>query len=237
MSNNYFQFKQFTVYHDKCAMKVGTDGALLGAWAPVAGAANLLDIGTGSGLIALMLAQRCPDARITGVDIDGPATEQARENVAASPWKDRIRIVRQDVREWAEREGEKYDALVANPPYFVEKVACPDAARHAARHTDGLSFDELLKAAVALMAETGTFSVVLPSTAVPEFIAAASRHRLYLCHQTWVHTKPTKPAKRALMTFVRRPAATRIDQLSLEVETGVFSPEFVALLQPFYLKL
>lgn len=234
MSNPYFQFKQFTVFHDKCAMKVGTDGALLGAWAPVDCATRVLDIGTGSGLIALMMAQRLPAARITGIDIDEGAVRQAAENVAASPWKERIRICRQDICRY--REGEPFDAIVSNPPYFVERVSCADAARNAARHTDSLDFDSLLAAVADLLADTGTFSVILPSTASAGFIATALRHRLYLSRQTWVHTKPGKPAKRVLMTFVRRPADTCTEHLFIEWQTGAFSPEFVALLRDFYLK-
>lgn len=237
MSNPYFQFKKFTVFHDQCAMKVGTDGTLLGAWAPTAGAGRILDIGTGSGLISLMLAQRSPTSHITGIDIDEAAIRQARTNAMASPWGQRIDMVCEDVSRFAEEEGQgKYDAIVSNPPYFMERVACPDTMRHTARHTDSLSFGQLLHAVGCLLAEEGTFSVVLPSTACNEFIASALHHRLYLRHQTWVHTKPTKPAKRVLMTFVRCPSLTQTDRLYIESETGVFSREFVELLKDYYLR-
>lgn len=124
MPNPYFQFKQFVVFHDKCAMKVGTDGVLVGAWAQVDGARKVLDIGTGSGLIALMLAQRNPDAFVTAVDIDEAAVEQARENVARTPWSDRMEVERLDIRKAPEEWNGCFDAIVSNPPYFVESVKC-----------------------------------------------------------------------------------------------------------------
>lgn len=236
MSNPYFQFKQFTIYHDQCAMKVGTDGTLLGAWTPVEAAHRILDIGTGSGLIALMLAQRSPSARITGIDIDEAAIRQARSNAAASPWGQRIEMVCKDICRLGARQG-RYDVVVSNPPYFVERVACPDAARHAARHTDSLSFEQLLLVVDNLLTEDGTFSVVLPADACNEFLATALHHQLYLHHQTWVHTRPAKPAKRVLMTFVRHPVATQTDLLIIESEAGVYSPEFIRLLKDFYIRL
>ena len=137
MANPYFKFKQFTVYHDKCAMKVGTDGVLIGAWADVSRAEKILDVGTGSGLIALMIAQRC-DASVLGIDIDEDAVIQARENVMASQWSGQITIARQDVRVMANECDTKFDVILSNPPYFAEDVKCPEAQRNTARHTDEL---------------------------------------------------------------------------------------------------
>lgn len=134
MPNPYFKFKQFTVYHDRCAMKVGTDGVLLGAWAQVDNARRILDVGTGTGLIALMTAQRS-QAHIMGIDIDEKAVGQAEENVKASPWKERISICRKDVMQMCREVDGTFDAIVSNPPYFVENVHCPDARRNVARHT------------------------------------------------------------------------------------------------------
>ena len=145
MANPYFKFKQFTVYHDKCAMKVGTDGVLIGAWADVSRAEKILDVGTGSGLIALMIAQRC-DASVLGIDIDEDAVIQARENVMASQWSGQITIARQDVRVMANECDTKFDVILSNPPYFAEDVKCPEAQRNTARHTDELDFHSLLQA-------------------------------------------------------------------------------------------
>lgn len=151
MPNPFFQFKKFTVYHDKCAMKVGTDGVLLGAWASVENARRILDIGTGTGLIALMLAQRS-DASVVGVDIDEAAVEQARENIERSEWKNRIVVEHKDVRDLSGEKYSLFDVIVSNPPYFTEAVYCPDKQRNTARHMDSLPFDELLQAVDRLLA-------------------------------------------------------------------------------------
>ena len=137
MRNPFFRFKQFTVWHDRCAMKVGTDGVLLGAWVSLDQARNVLDIGTGSGLIALMIAQRCL-AQITGIDIDADAIGQASENASASPWGNRIRFYQADANSF---QNGVYDTIVSNPPYFRERVHCPDGQRNAARHTESLTFE------------------------------------------------------------------------------------------------
>ena len=176
MPNPYFQFKQFVVFHDKCAMKVGTDGVLVGAWAQVDGARRVLDIGTGSGLIALMLAQRNPDAFVTAVDIDEAAVEQARENVARTPWSDRMEVERLDIRKAPEEWNGCFDAIVSNPPYFVESVKCPQAQRNTARHTDELDFDALLSKVSVLLSEKVVF-VVLPATAFGRFCGFSPRER------------------------------------------------------------
>ncbi|MDR0892473.1 MAG: methyltransferase, partial [Mediterranea sp.] len=155
MSKPYFQFKQFTVWHDKCAMKVGTDGVLLGAWASVAGARRLLDVGTGTGLIALMLAQRCDaDARLVALDIDALAVEQARGNVAASLWSDRIEVLEADFKQY--HPDVKFDVVVSNPPYFTEALACPDPQRNMARHNDSLSYGKLLEGVAKFLSQEGT---------------------------------------------------------------------------------
>ena len=125
MSNPYFQFKQFTVWHDKCAMKVGTDGVLLGAWTSVQGAHSILDVGTGTGLVALMLAQRSlPNTNIVALEIDEAAARQAKENIVRSPWKKQIEVVQADFRKY--QSPEKFDVIVSNPPYFVDSLGCPD---------------------------------------------------------------------------------------------------------------
>ena len=141
MPNSFFSFKKFTIHHDRCAMKVGTDGVLLGAWTDVAHSKHLLDIGSGTGLVALMLAQRCT-GEITGIEIDKEAVEQSRENVAASPWKERIEILWQDVRQYT--PNDLYDTIVSNPPYFVDSLKCPDGQRNTARHSDTLDADQLI---------------------------------------------------------------------------------------------
>lgn len=236
MPNPFFRFKQFTVYHDKCAMKVGTDGVLLGAWAEVEHARRVLDIGTGTGLIALMLAQRS-EASVVGVDIDGDAVRQARENVERSAWKDRIVIEEKDAGRLAALQDGVFDVIVSNPPYFTERVGCPDKQRDAARHTDSLSFDALLQSVNRVLAEDGTFSVVLPSGVADDFIANAACCRLFLRRQTWVHTKPEVAPKRVLMEFGRTVVECEPGHLVVELERHKYSPEYIALTRSFYLQM
>lgn len=231
MRNPFFRFKQFEVWHDRCAMKVGTDGVLLGAWADVARSKQVLDVGTGSGLIALMIAQRC-SARITGIDIDADAVGQACGNVAASPWSGRIRICRADVAVF--NEG-KYDTIVSNPPFFCERVHCPDGQRNAARHTESLSFDCLLDAVGRLLTDDGYFSVILPAGLMGSFTTSAAGRHLYASRRTDVLTKPGVLPKRVLLTFVRSVRPCETDSLVIESSPRVYSPEFVRLVKDFYL--
>lgn len=232
MSNTYFEFKQFVVKHDRCAMKVGTDGVLLGAWADVVQARRVLDIGTGTGLIALMAAQRSLEAQIDAIDIDDGAVEQAVGNVSESPWKDRIRVWKEDVRTM--RSNEEYDAIVSNPPFFTESVYCPDEKRNAARHADGLGFNELLDAVARLLAANGTFSVVLPSNACDAFVSQAALSHLYIHRFTWVHTKATATPKRVLVEFGRDIRVWMEDRLVI-MDGGTYSAEYRNLTQDFYL--
>ncbi len=196
-----FRFKQFTIRQDRCPMKVGTDGVLLGAWADVPPEAErVLDIGTGTGLIALMLAQRTAvfphQVHITGVDVDD--VTEARENAAASPWGDRVMFCRCPVQEF--RPAERFDVIVSNPPYFVDSLTCPDAGRTTARHAVTLSYEALCEAVVRLLAPGGRFAVILP-TAEAERFCAVCRGRLVLCRRTDVRTTPRRAPKRVLMEF------------------------------------
>ena len=217
-------------------MKVGTDGVLLGAWAPVLPSdRRVLDIGTGTGLIALMMAQRMPQARIAGVDIDD--VSQARENADASPWGARLEFHRCPVQEFA--AGGAFDLIVSNPPYFVGSLTCPDAGRTAARHAVHLPFDELRDAVLRLLAPAGRFAVILPTPEAARFLTACAG-RLALTRRTDVRTTPRHPAKRALMEFSRADAAATAPETSeLVVGTGeheCYTPEYRALTRDFYLK-
>lgn len=231
MRNPFFRFKQFEVRHDRCAMKVGTDGVLLGAWVDVTRSRQVLDIGTGSGLIALMIAQRC-DAQITGIDIDADAVGQACENADASPWSERIHISRADVAEY--NEG-KYDTIVSNPPFFCEQVHCPDRQRNAARHTESLTFECLLDAVKRLLTDDGSFSVIIPAGLIGSFTTSAAERHLYASRRTDVLTKPGVPPKRVLLTFCRSVRACDTDNLVIESSPRTYSPEFIQLIKDFYL--
>lgn len=235
MANNYFSFKQFTIWHDRCAMKVGTDGVLLGAWTNIQESQRILDIGTGTGLIAIMLAQRCSHAHITGIDIDKEAVCQANENILASPWKDRVEVLPQDLRTY--RPQALYDTIVSNPPYFVNSLKCPDNQRNTARHTDTLDMDELLGKVASLLTDEGRFSIILPYEQGSDLLSTAASKGLYPSRETAIITRPGLSPKRLLMEFRKTKEAFQTDELVIELERHVYSPEYIELTRDFYLKM
>ena len=215
-------------------MKVGTDGVLVGAWASVrANDRTILDIGTGTGLIALMLAQRNPEAEVVAVEIDSESAAQARDNVAASLWSDRVTVEECAVQDFV--SDRKFDLIVSNPPYFVDSQKCPDGSRNTARHTDTLSFSELMKAAERLLAPDGRFAVIVPAEAAMSVVAAGNLHLVRRCD---VRTKPSAQPKRVMLEFSPRfeGAALREELTIGDGTNGGYSPEYVALTRDFYLK-
>jgi len=235
MANTYFEFKQFRINQENCAMKVGTDGVLLGAWANVEKASQILDIGTGTGLIALMLAQRTQDASIIGVEFDEQAFTQAQRNVSESPWKSRLELVNTKVQEYENTKA--FDHIVSNPPFFVASQKAPEANRNLARHNDSLSFDDLLKAAKSLLQENGRFSVVYPASEAEIFIDVAAKYGFCLNRLCKVYPTPTKAVRRYLMEFSMREQGLIEESIILEIgKRHVYSPEYIALTKDFYLK-
>lgn len=217
-------------------MKVGTDGVLLGAWAPVEGRKRILDVGTGTGLIALQMAQRTDDARIVGIEIDEEAAAQARENVVRSPWASRIEVVCANFREY--RPEEKFDLIVSNPPYFVDALKCPDKERSQARHsTGGLNYDLLIRRSAALLQEGGLICVIIPTEAEKMVADAAWGHGMYPCRQLNVYTKPGKPRRRVLLALGREDKGCLADDLYIESSAAQYSPEYIALTSGFYLNM
>lgn len=236
MSNPYFKFKQFTVWHDKCAMKVGTDGVLLGAWASVCDAHRILDVGTGTGLVALMLAQRSlSSAVIVALEIDEIAAMQATENVNHSPWKDRMEVVWADFRSY--QSAEKFDVIVSNPPYFVDSLECPDRQRRVARHNDSLTYEELLEGVSGLLAPSGTFTIVIPMDVAERVKAIAATRKMYAVRQLNVITKPGSPPKRALIVFSFSNQECVVEELFTEVARHQYSEEYIELVREYYLRL
>lgn len=236
MSNPYFQFKQFTVWHDKCAMKVGTDGVLLGAWTSVQNAHKILDVGTGTGLVALMLAQRSlPDADIVALEIDETAAGQARENVTRSPWKERVEVVQADFRDY--QSLDKFDVIVSNPPYFVDSLECPDQQRNAARHNDSLTYEELLEGVAGLLAEDGAFTIVIPVDVADRVKMIAAVKNLYAVRQLNVITKPGSVPKRTLITFTFSNQECVVEELLTELARHQYSEEYIALTREYYLNM
>jgi tRNA1Val (adenine37-N6)-methyltransferase len=237
MPNPFFSFKQFTVYHHRCAMKVGIDGVLLGAWADVNCANKVLDIGTGSGLIALMLAQRA-NAQITAIDIEPNAILQTEENIKNSPWKDKIRAKEISIQQFAAGTHEKFDLIVSNPPYFVNSLKNNSADKTTARHTDSLTHEELMTGAKKMLAENGRICLILPVNEGIKCVQFAESIGLH-CHKiVYVHPKPAVEAKRVLLQFGFAPTTTEVSELEIETdERHQYSEEFTALAKDFYLKL
>lgn len=234
MPQPFFQFKQFTIWHDRCAMKVGTDGVLLGAWAPVASAQNILDVGTGTGLVALMLAQRC-EASIVALEIDQAAAEQATENVNRSAWQSRIEVIKTDFKEY--RSDKKFDVIVSNPPYFEDALQCPDHQRSTARHNSLLTYDELLKGVAGLLSPDGSFTLVVPTEAENRVKEIAFSYALHPVRQLYVVTKPNSPSKRTLITFSFHCEEYTCEYLLTEVARHQYSQEYIDLTREFYLKM
>ena len=237
MPNPFFSFKQFTVYHHRCAMKVGIDGVLLGAWADVNCANKVLDIGTGSGLIALMLAQRTC-AQITAIDIEPNAILQTEENIENSPWKDSITAKEISIQQFAATTDEKFDLIVSNPPYFVNSLKNNCADKTTARHTDSLTHEELMTWAKKMLAENGRICLILPVNEGIKCVQFAESIGLYCHKMVYVHPKPAVEAKRVLLQFGFAPITTEVTELDIETsERHQYSKEFAVLAKDFYLKL
>jgi tRNA1Val (adenine37-N6)-methyltransferase len=255
MSSPFFRFKQFTVWHDRCAMKVGTDGVLLGAWCPLPSRelshARVLDIGVGSGLIALMMAQRLHQREDTfsvlGIDIDHDAVEQSRINFLQSPWADSL--TSQACRLQDMQAEHAFNLIVSNPPYFQDSLKNPNTQRATARHTDTLKYDELIVHSARLLHKDGILALVLPFEAEQEILALAADYRLYPMHITYVHSKPGKPAKRLLIALspmsnnqypITNSEASNTqypitDTMYIESENAPRSDEYKELTKDFYL--
>ncbi len=218
-------------------MKIGTDAILLGAWAAAVEPKRILDIGTGSGIIALMLAQRFPAANVTAVEIDSAACEQACGNFAAAPFCDRLTLTRSAVQDF--RPQGQFDLVVCNPPWFQKSFKPPDAARTMARHSDSLSLEELGAAACRLLSPSGVLNVILPIEQAMSFTAIATAHELH-CHRVCqVRPTPTSPPKRQLLEFSNRPPE-QVDcaqEMVIELSRHQYSDEFGRLLKEFLLKL
>lgn len=232
-----FTFKQFHIDHSRCAMKVGTDGTLLGAWVRLANTTHsILDIGTGSGLIAIMAAQRSAKAYITAIDIDADCVAQARLNAEASPWGNRISVQQTSLQEFATEE--RFDVIVSNPPYFIDSLTSPDAGRTTARHTATLPFEELVSGVKRLLTPDGHFSLILPTVEAERFISAA-RGILFLSRRCDVFPKPSAAVKRVMMEFSLSPQLPPLsEQLTIESDTHHdYTEEYRALTQDFYLKM
>lgn len=243
MPNPFFRFKQFTIRHDRCAMKVGTDGVLLGAWASLQagtegrenGCLRVLDIGTGTGLIALMLAQRFPLAQIEGIDIDDEAVLQAKENVGNSPFGGRIAITKKDFIH-IDAISHQYDLIVSNPPFYQEDIFSGNLSRDIARHTASLPFEILVKNVAKLLCEAGTFCVIIPYAEAVNFIAMCAEQKLYLACRLDIQSTAQKQPKRTMLafTYLTDSEADSSTMILYEKE-GNRTSEYSELTKDFYL--
>jgi tRNA1Val (adenine37-N6)-methyltransferase len=238
MANDYFQFKQFNIQQDKCAMKVGTDGVLLGAWVSAGLCRAILDVGTGTGLIALMLAQRSP-AGIDAIDIDGDAVGQASENIASSVFANRIRVFHTSFEEYATKTHRMYDLIVSNPPYFADSLKSPDTKKNLARHTDTLPLSSLLSGTKPLLAPDGRIALILPCQREKELMETALENKLNIIRQTMVMPLPDALPKRLLVELSADLSAApcRSDTLVIEEGRHQYTADYRQLTKDFYLKM
>lgn len=233
MSNSYFKFKQFTVYQDRCAMKVGTDGTLLGAWTDVAESHSILDIGTGTGLIALMLAQRSLDVHITAIDIDMDSVVQAKSNVALSSWSNRIHVLCSSLQHFT---GGCFDTIVSNPPYFVNSLKCPNGHRTLARHTASLSYKDLFQSVTRLLSDDGEFSVIIPFDCCDQMNSEAALAGMFLSRSFAVHSVPSKNVRRYLLSY-KKHQSEQIEKADVCIEDGCHNRSvwYKKMTEDFYL--
>lgn len=233
-----FKFKQFFVHQDQCAMKVGTDGVLLGAWTPlINNPYTILDIGTGTGVVALMLAQRSNAEQIDAIEIDDNAYEQATENFENSPWNDRLYCYHAGLDEFVDEVDEVFDLIVSNPPFYTEDYKSGNDQRDLARFTDSLSFEELIEAADFFLSDNGIFSVIIPFKEEEKFISLSQERNLFPLKITRVKGTSTAEIKRSLLAFTRIEQTPLINELVIEISRHQYTTDYIELTKDFYLKM
>ncbi len=236
--NKPFKFKQFTIQQDRCAMKIGTDGVLLGAWTSLTkNPDTILDIGAGTGLIALMLAQRSGAETIDALEIDEDAYEQCVDNFEASPWGDRLFCYHAGLDEFLDDIDDQYDLIVSNPPFYSEEVPSGNSARDMARQNQSLPFEELIEGVSKLLSPNGVFSTIIPYKEEIQIIDLAEQKGLCPQHITRVKGNPSSEIKRSLLLFSFNRKQVLKDDLTIEVERHQYTSEYIALTKEFYLKM
>lgn len=237
MANPYFQFKKFIVYHDKCAMKVGTDGVLLGAWVGISSSKNILDIGTGTGLISFMLAQRLNyNCSIDAIDMEENAIIQVHENANRNAISC-IKIHLSSLQDYIKKSQTKYDLIVSNPPYFTSSLQAPNYARTLARHNDSLSLKELIYLASNLLSETGRIAIIYPYSDKELILKYSELCGLYITRLTSVKGDASKSYKRVLVELSKRKQSFQENELIIEESRNNYTEDFKALVKEFYIKI
>jgi tRNA1Val (adenine37-N6)-methyltransferase len=235
--NHHFQFKQFRVDQRRSAMKVGMDGVLIGAWADVSMAGNILDIGAGTGLIALMMAQRNAQAHVDAIEIENEAFEECLFNVNQSPWANRIRVTCISFQEFIKSCDEKYDLIISNPPFFINSLKAPDNSRSQARHDDSLPLEELIEGIARLLSPRGKAALILPFENLSELKKHLLLNNLFLSCLCQVKPNPQKPVFRIMVEITPMVCICREEELMIEYEQHFdYTPEYRALTRDFYLK-
>jgi tRNA1Val (adenine37-N6)-methyltransferase len=237
MSNKSFQFKQFNIQQHKTAMKVGTDGVLLGAWVSLGKPFSVLDIGAGTGLIALMMAQRSDAELIDAIEINDEAYEQAVENFESSDWGDRLFCYHASLQEFSDEIDDKYDLIISNPPFYTSTYKELSKERALARHSESLPSHELLNNVVKLMSENGSCAFIIPCEAADNFIALAKENKLFPFRITQVKGNLNSPVKRTLLQFSFFEKAIETSELIIEIERHKYTSDYIELVKDFYLKM
>ena len=234
-----FQFKQFTVQQDRCAMKIGTDSVLLGAWTPIENKPfSILDIGAGTGILSLMLAQKSAAEQIDSLEIDEDAYEQCVENFENSPWSDRLFCFHAGLDEFIEEPEDEYDIIISNPPFYSEDYKSDNSQRDLARFQDALPFEDLVEAADLLLSENGIFAVIIPFKEEERFIDLCAEVELFPVKVTRVKGSYTTPIVRSLLAFKRYELSVlEADELVIEINRHKYTDDYINLTKDFYLKM
>ena len=238
MSSLPFKFKEFSVNQYQCAMKIGTDGVLLGAWTSVElNPFSVLDIGAGTGVLSLMIAQRSYAENIEALEIDADAYEQCSENFENSPWADRLFCYHASLLEFVEEIDDKFDLIICNPPFYSENYKTEDTSRDLARFNDAMPFEHLIFSVANLLSKEGLFSVVIPVKEERKFIELASKSGLFPNRILHIKGNPDSEIKRSLLEFSFTESATKTSQLVIETERHQYTEDYINLTKDFYLKM
>lgn len=233
-----FKFKQFSINQDRCAMKIGTDGVLLGAWASTANnPTSILDIGAGTGILSLMMSQRSISENIEALEIDEDAYEQCVENFESSPWADRLFCYHAGLGEFIEEIEEPYNLIISNPPFYSEDFSSGNISRDNARQNQSLPFDELIEGVSKLLSPNGLFTTIIPFKEERDFIDLAASYGLFPNRVLRVKGNPSSEIKRSLLEFSFNESRTLEDELTIELKRHKYTKEYISLTKEFYLKL